>query len=288
MTAVQSRLSDRRIKALRPKEKDYVLTDGGGLQLRVRTNGSLLWNFNYRHPVTKKRVNMGLGPYPEVSLAQARKETLDARALVEQGVDPKQVRDKQVEILKVAGDQTLLSVAAKWFEVKREQITPAYAEDVWRSLENYIFPELGAVAISEVTAPMVIGVLKPIEARGNLETVKRLSQRVNEVMTFAVNSGVVFSNPLSGIRSVFKKPVKQNMPTLPPEELPLLMQAIGTASIKKTTRLLIEWQLHTMTRPSEAATTAWADIDLEKKVWTIPAERMKKRRSHSIPLTDQA
>ena len=288
MTAVQSRLSDRKIKALRPKEKDYVLTDGDGLQLRVRTNGSLLWNFNYRHPVTKKRINMGLGPYPEVSLAQARKETLEARELVGQGVDPKQVRDRKEEILRVAGDQTLLSVAGEWFVVKREQVTPDYADDIWRSLENYIFPDLGSVAVSDITAPAVISVLKPVEAKGSLETVKRISQRMNEIMTFAVNAGIIFSNPLAGIRSTFKKPQKKNLPTLLPEELSRLMRTISTASIKQTTRLLIEWQLHTMTRPGEAATAAWVDIDLDKKVWTIPAERMKKRRPHSIPLTDQA
>lgn len=212
----------------------------------------------------------------------------EARALVEQGVDPKKSRDMQVEILKVAGDQTLLSVAGEWFALKREQVTPDYADDVWRSLENYIFPDLGSVVISELTAPAVIAVLKPLEAKGSLETVKRISQRMNEIMTFAVNAGIVFSNPLAGIRNTFRKPRKKNLPTLLPEELPRLMRAVSIASIKQTTRLLIEWQLHTMTRPGEAATATWEDIDLDKKVWTIPAERMKKRRPHSIPLTDQA
>ena len=107
-------------------------------------------------------------------------------------------------------------------------------------------------------------------------------------MTYGVNSGLIHANPLSGIRSVFKKPKKKNMAALPPDELNELMVAIANASIKRTTRCLIEWQLHTMTRPAEAATTRWADIDFEKKIWTIPAERMKKRRTHMIPLTEQA
>lgn len=99
---------------------------------------------------------------------------------------------------------------------------------------------------------------------------------------------MIFANPLTDIRAVFKKPKKQNMAALRPEELPELMVAIANASIKRTTRCLIEWQLHTMTRPTEAATTSWADIDLEKKIWAIPAERMKKRRAHVIPLTENA
>ncbi|RMT51103.1 Integrase protein [Pseudomonas amygdali pv. myricae] len=119
---------------------------------------------------------------------------------------------------------------------------------------------------------MVIGLLRPLEAKGSLETVKRLSQRLNEIMTYGVNAGLIFSNPLSGIRSVFKKPKKQNMAALAPGELKELMLTVANASIKKTTRCLIEWQLHTMTRPAEAATARWADIDLKKKIWTIPPE----------------
>ena len=142
--------------------------------------------------------------------------------------------------------------------------------------------------LSQITAPMVINILRLIEAKGSLETVKRLSQRLNEIMTYGVNSGLIFSNPLNGIRAVFKKPKKENMAALPPEELPEFMMEIANASIKRTTRCLIEWQLHTMTRPAEAATTRWADIDFDKRIWTIPPERMKKRRPHTIPLTDQA
>jgi integrase len=134
---------------------------------------------------------------------------------------------------------------------------------------------------------MIIKLLRPIEAKGSLETVKRLSQRLNEIMAYGVNCGLIFANPLSGIRAAFKKPQKENMPALPPEELPDLMLAIANASIKRITRCLIEWQLYTMTRPAEAAGTTWAEIDFEKRIWTIPKERMKKRRAHPIPLSDQ-
>ncbi len=100
---------------------------------------------------------------------------------------------------------------------------------------------------------MIIKLLRPIEAKGSLETVKRLSQRLNEIMAYGVNCGLIFANPLSSIRAAFKKPQKENMPALPPEGLPDLMLAIANASIKRITRCLIEWQLHTMTRPAETA-----------------------------------
>ncbi|WP_318419736.1 integrase domain-containing protein [Photobacterium leiognathi] len=282
------RLNQKQIEHAKPKEKDYVLSDGDGLQLRIRINGSRLWNFNYRHPVTKKRVNMGLGAFPELSLAQARKLTMDARSLVTQGIDPKDYREQQkIEEQKVS-KHTLINVSTQWFDLKKETITPDYAEDIWRSLERHIFPQIANYPISQITAPMIITILRPIEAKGSLETVKRLTQRLNEIMNYSVNCGLVISNPLSGIKAAFKKPKKENMASLKPDELPELINAIANASIKRTTRCLIEWQLHTMTRPAEASSTRWEEIDLESKIWTIPPERMKKRREHRIPLTEQA
>lgn len=288
MGAQATRLSDVKVKAAKAKEKDYILTDGNGLQMRVRINGSKLWNFNYIHPETKKRINMGLGTFPEISLAQARKRTVEARELVAQGLDPKEKRDAERHAKKAATEHTFENISTEWFKLKKDSVTPAYAEDIWRSLTLHVFPNLGTTPISAISAPKVITLLRPLEAKGSLETVKRLTQRLNEIMTYGVNSGLIHANPLTGIRSVFKKPKKTNMAALAPDELKELMVTIANASIKRTTRCLIEWQLHTMTRPAEAATSRWDDIDFEKKIWTIPAERMKKRRIHIIPLTEQA
>ncbi len=224
------RLSDRQLKAVKPKDKDYVLTDGDGLQLRVRVNRSMQWSFNYRHPVTKNRINMALGSYPEVSLAQARKKTVEARELLAQGVDPNAQRNELQEAKRAETEHTFENVATAWFELKKDSATPAYAEDIWRSLTLHVFPSMKSTPLSEVSAPMVIKLLRPIEAKGSLETVKRVSQRLNEIMTYGVNSGMIFANPLSGIRAVFKKPKKENMAALPPDELPELMMEIANAN----------------------------------------------------------
>ncbi|UXH27258.1 MULTISPECIES: integrase domain-containing protein [Vibrio] len=282
-----TRLTSKAITNAKPKEKDYVLSDGDGLQLRVRTNGSRLWNFNYRHPITKKRINMGLGAFPELSLANARKKTIEARELVADGIDPKEARDSKLSEMQKELEDTLLNLAKEWFERKKESVTPNYADDIWRSLELHVFPQIANTPVKDIDAPLVIDLLRPIEAKGSLETVKRLSQRLNEIMNYAANCGLVKANPLTGIRAAFKKPKKENMAALAPDELPELMGAIANASIKRTTRCLIEWQLHTMTRPSEAAGARWDEIEWEEKIWTIPAERMKKRREHRIPLTEQ-
>ncbi|MFA0409669.1 integrase domain-containing protein [Vibrio splendidus] len=282
-----TRLTSKAITNAKPKEKDYVLSDGDGLQLRVRTNGSRLWNFNYRHPITKKRINMGLGAFPELSLANARKKTIEARELVVDGIDPKEARDSKLSEMQKELENTLLNLAKEWFERKKESVTTNYADDIWRSLELHIFPGLGTCPISKIDAQTVIKKLKPLEAKGSLETVKRLCQRLNEIMVYAVNVGKLTSNPIDKIYSGFQKPKKKNMAALKPNELPELMNAIANASIKKVTRFLIKWQLHTMSRPAEAAGAKWEEIDLENKLWIVPAERMKKRKEHKVPLTEQ-
>jgi len=106
-------------------------------------------------------------------------------------------------------------------------------------------------------------------------------------MTYAVNTGLIMDNPLTGIGKAFSTVKTTNNPALEPSELPKLMNAIDMASIKLTTRCLIEWQLHTMTRPNEAASARWEDIDFEKKLWVIPGEMMKTKTEHKIPLTKQ-
>jgi integrase len=133
---------------------------------------------------------------------------------------------------------------------------------------------MGQKPINSITAPSIISVLKPIEAKGSYETVKRLCQRLNEIMVFAVNTGIILgANPLSGIKDAFIAPAKKHLPTLLPSQLDDLVRRIYGASIRYTTRNLVLWQLHTMVRPSEAAAAEWAEIDLGAKLWTIPASR---------------
>ena len=287
MPKIVTPLTDTQVKQAKPKDKEYTLPDGDGLELRVRPTASKRWVFRYQKPFTKQRSNLGLGTYPEVSLADARKVRTDFRKLLKQDIDPKEYKEEHTRKQTEAALNTFAHVAANWFEVKKTQVSDKHAVDLWRSVENHLIPPLGKLPLAKITAPKTIEVLRPIAAKGSLETVKRLCQRLNEIMTFAVNTGLIHANPLAGIRSAFRKPQKQNMPTITPEELPQLMKDISYASIKLVTRYLIEWQLHTMVRPSEAAGAKWSEIDFEQKLWTIPAERMKKKREHLVPLTDQ-
>lgn len=280
-------LTNTEVQHAKPKDKVYTLSDGGGLQLRVKPNGSKLWLFDYYKPYVKKRTNMSFGPYPALSISNARKKRDAAKVLLAQDIDPKEHRDEEERLVKAAHGNTLEAIAFQWLEVKKTKITSNHATDTLRSLERHIFPELGKLPLHKITAAKAIKVIEPVAAKGSLETVKRLCQRLNEIMIYAVNTGVIDTNRLAGIKQAFQSPVKQHLPTLKPEQLPTLMKALSTASIKRITRCLIEWQLHTIVRPSEAAGTRWDEIDFDNSLWIIPAERMKKKKPHTVPLSSQ-
>ena len=288
MARTTNPLTNTEVKQAKAKAKEYNLADGGGLLLRVKPNGSKLWVFNYSRPHTKVRANLGLGAFLDVSLADARKWRDSYRKLLAQNIDPKHHREDQRRQQEEINANTLAYVIGLWFDVKQTKITASYAQDIIRSLSNHIIPSLGEWPIHQISAPLVIDALKPLAASGKLEAVKRVSQRLNEVMVYAVNTGIIQHNPLTGIRDAFSTPKVTNNPTFRPDEISELTQALSKANIRNVTRHIIAWQLHTMTRPSEAAGARWDEINRVKGVWIIPPERMKKRREHVIPLSPQA
>jgi integrase len=288
MPKVVAPLTDTQVKNAKPRDKEYNLSHGKGLQLRIKPSGRKVWLFNYFRPYSKKRANLKIGEYPNTTLAQATSTRNKYLALVEQSIDPQEHEIEEGRKTLVQKEATLSNVSNDWLEIKRTTVSEDYAEKVKRMLELHVFKSLGSYPIDKLTAPIVIESLKSLEAKGSLETLRRICQKLNEIMTWAVNTGVIHHNPLSGIKAAFKSPVVRNQLSIPPTELPAFMMALQRASIKFVTRCLIEWELHTLTRPSEAAHAKWSEIDLDNDLWIIPAERMKMKRDHVIPISPQA
>lgn len=203
-------------------------------------------------------------------------------------MDPQQQQEQASEQCQIELDSIFSTVAANWFQIKSRCVAEDYAKDIWRSLDKDVFPAIGVIPVQEIKARTIVEALEPIKARGALETVRRLVQRINEIMIYAVNTGLIDANPASSVGVAFEKPKKQNMPTLRPEELPKLMHSLVMSNLSVPTRCLIEWQLLNLVRPSEAFGARWAEIDLNAKLWTTPAERMKAKRDHIVPLSPQA
>ncbi|EPY4332235.1 phage integrase [Klebsiella pneumoniae] len=288
MARITRPLTNNEILKAKPREKDFTLHDGDGLFLLVKTSGKKLWRFRYQRPVSGSRTNLSLGSYPALTLAAARQIRDQHLTTLAQGMDPQQQQEQASEQRQIELDSIFSTVAANWFQLKSKSVTEDYAKDIWRSLDKDVFPAIGSIPVQEIKARTIVEALEPIKARGALETVRRLVQRVNEIMIFAVNTGLIDANPASGVGMAFEKPKKQNMPTLRPEELPKLMRSLVMSNLSVPTRCLIEWQLLTLVRPSEASGARWSEIDLDAKLWTIPAERMKAKREHIVPLSKQA
>lgn len=280
-------LSDVEVRSAKPKEKLYSLYDGDGLELRITAAGNKSWLFRYKRPHVGKTNYLKIGNYPETSLAVARKSRNEYRELLAKDIDPQKWLDAKSDRRRREISSTLADVAEKWFSVKFAVVSERHAFNIRRSFEQHLFPTLGSWPVNELTAPVVIEELKPLEAAGKSETVTRVCQRLNELITWCVNTGILQHNSLAGIKAAFVSAKPTKMPTIKPEQLPELMKALSYAQIRIMTRCLIEWQLHTMVRPSEAAAAKWCEIDIEQMLWSIPAERMKQKREHHVPLTPQ-
>ncbi|EAN8507284.1 integrase arm-type DNA-binding domain-containing protein [Salmonella enterica] len=290
MPKVATKLTDTEIKKAKPTEKEFTLWDGDGLFLRIKPSGKKIWHLGYTVPLTKKRAKMSLGFYPYLTLAQARALRDEYLSLLAQGIDPQSHNEQKAQALKDATEHTFQTVAKKWLDekIKTSGISQDHAKDIWRSLERNIFPTLGDIPIKEIRPKMLKQHLDPIEQRGVLETLRRIISRLNEIFPYAATEELIEFNPADNLTQRFSKPKKQNMPALPPSELPRFIVALANASIRLETRLLIEWQLLTWVRPGEAVRARWTDIDEENRFWNIPAEFMKMKRPHKVPLSKEA
>lgn len=281
-------LNDTQVKKAKPKEKEYLLADGKGLALRVKPNGSKMWLFTYSKPYTKKRAQISFGMYSDVTLSDARTSRDEARALLAKNIDPKEHKEAFANHKAAEAKSTFEAVVNEWIALKEPKVSARYAFNLRRGFELHLFPSLGKVPISKLSAQQAIAALKPLAAADKLDILGRICRRVNEVMEFAINTGRIQTNNLSGISKAFDSAKHNSMASFTPQELPKLISIVNSANIKLMTRCLFEWQLHTMVRPGEAAGAAWHEIDFENKLWNIPVERMKKRKPHTVPLSPQA
>jgi len=285
-------LSDTEIRQAKPRNSEYTLWDGDGLGLRVKPNGSKLWIFNYYRPFTKKRTNIGLGIYAKsregIALGEARKIRDKYRDLVGRNIDPKEYRSEQESRGRAVHENTLEVVYRKWIKTKDSAWSKSYRKRLTQALELHILPAMGNMPISKISAPDAIRIITPIADRQALETVRKLCHWINEIMVFAINSGLIDINKLSGIAKVFTLPQVVNQPSIKPVQLPQFLDDLKQANNEITTKCLILWLLHTMARPGEGAEAKWDEIDIEAGLWVIPKERMKKRRTHTVLLTAQS
>ncbi len=280
-------LTDTEIKKAKAREEAYSMADGGGLYLWVTPPGGKLWRWSYRFG--GKRKLMTLGRYPDISLADARDRHGDARKRLAKGVDPMAERKAEKTAEKIAVENSFQSIAGKWLEHWRYGKSPRHAAYVERRMELDVFPRLGARPIEQIEAPEVVEMVMAIQKRGAEDIAKRALQTTAQVFRYGIAHGYSKRNPASEFRpaDVLRSTRVTNYARVDAKELPGLLRSIEVYQGKHVTRLAMKLMSLTFLRTSELIGAEWAEFDFEGARWDIPAERMKMRKPHIVPLARQ-
>ena len=281
-------LTDTAIKKAKPGDRPVKFSDGKGLYLLVNPVGSKLWRWKYR--VLGKEKVMSLGMYPDVSLAQARDGVDNARKVLAVGDDPMAIRKAHKVASRTAAENSFEAVARMWWAQWKPARSVQHAGQVMRRFEANVFPYIGARPVSDVQAPELVAMLKAIEARGVSDLAKRALQTSSQVFRYAIAHGLAKRNPSTDIKpgDVLASRQKQNLARIDGKELPDLLRHVDAYQGAVTTRLAMKLMAMTFVRTTELIGARWSEFDLEAARWDIPAERMKMKTPHIVPLSRQA
>ncbi|MBA0191645.1 tyrosine-type recombinase/integrase [Pectobacterium carotovorum] len=278
-------LNARQIETAKPQDKEYKLTDGAGLYLLIKPNGAKYWRLKYR--VAGKEKKLSIGVYPDISLAEARLKREEARKIVASGGDPSEQKQVERQAKKINIDNTFKAIALEWHEYKRPNWSKGYAEDLMEAFENDIFPDIGKRPVAEIKPLEMLTSLRKLEKRGVLDKLRKIRQACNQVFRYAIVTGRAENNPASELASALPPPKATHYPHLLPDELPDFLRALSTYSGSKVTQLATRILMLTGVRTIELRQAEWKEFDFEKQLWEVPKERMKMRRPHLVPLSDQ-
>ncbi|WP_434635915.1 tyrosine-type recombinase/integrase [Klebsiella sp. I138] len=279
------KLTARQVDTSRPKDKPYKLSDGGGLYLLVNPNGSRYWRLKYR--IAGKEKLLALGVYPDITLAEARQKRADAKKVLAAGGDPGQEKQEEKQAKEQAVANSFERLAMEWHAHKSTSWSEGYAEHLLMYLKKDIFPFIGQKAITDISQVEMLNVLRKMEQRGVLDKLKKTRQACRQIFTYAIITGRAEHNPVSDLAGALKPPKQQHYPHLLADQIPDFLRALseysGSTITRNATRLLMLTGLRTI----ELRASEWVDIDFDKGVWNVPAERMKMRRPHLVPLSTQ-
>lgn len=275
------------VKAAKPQEKPYKLADSGGLYLLVNPIGSKLWRFDYRFD--GKRKTLALGRQADVSLGEARDLRDAARRSLREGVDPGEQRARGKRKAVELEGARLRRVAERWFAARTSRWVSSYAERIWRRVEDDILAFAGDRAINSITSDDVLTMLRAIEARGAIETARRVGNYLQDIFRFAKAERLVTSNPADDLTPALSaRPPPKRRASLKARDLPDFLKHLEEYGGDLQTRLAVKFALLTFVRTSEIRFACWAefeDLDGQEPLWRIPAERMKMRTEHLVPLS---
>lgn len=280
-------LTPSAVQNAKPQAKAYKLADERSMFLLVTPAGGKLWRFKYRRPDNRKENLLSLGAYPDVTLKRAREKRDEARALLADGIDPSDKRKAEA----AANAESFEAVARECLAKLSPNRTTDHTARILRGLERDVFPWLGNKPISKITAPDVLPVLRRIETRGAIETAHRIRSNMGEVFAFAIATQRADRNPVTEVPSKFALTARQPghlAAITDPTKVAHLLQAIEAFTGSFVVGAALKLAPLVFTRPGELRQAEWVEIDLDAAEWNIPAEKMKMRQPHLVPLSTQA
>jgi integrase len=279
-------LSDIQVKNTKPKEIDYKLADGGGLYLLVTTTGGKLWRMDYRF--SDKRKTASFGAYPAITLADARQRREDAKKLLASDVDPGETKKAQKSAQGEQDANTFEVIAREWHSKYSHTWVPSHALHKLERLEKNVFPWIGRRPIKELTAPDVLAVLRRMESRNVLDTAHRVRFECGAIFRYAVATGRADRDPVADLKGALP-PVKNGHHAAPtdPKDVAPLLRAIDEFQGSFVVKCALQLAPLLFVRPGELRAAEWSEFDFEKAEWNIPAEKMKMKVAHLVPLSRQ-
>jgi integrase len=283
-------LTDTACRNAKPKEKPYKLADVEGVYLLVSPAGGKYWKWKYRFLGKEKK--LALGSYPASGLSDARGRRLAAQKLLEVGIDPSEQKKLEIAEKTKVSANTFQLVALEWHTQNLGGWTKRHADYVLRRLNHDIFPMLGKRPVAEITPKELIDVLRQVEDRGAQELARRLKQTCGQIFRYAIIHEKATTNPAAAFfnKDALKPFTKGHYAALESREISGFMAALGRndARLYPATRYALKLMMLTFVRTSELIEARWSEFDLDGAQWLIPAERMKMRRPHIVPLCAQA
>jgi integrase len=279
-------LTDAKIRNTKPGEKPIRLNDGGWLYLEIRPSGTKLWRFRYR--IAGKENIYAIGEYPQVGLADARSAREEARELVKQGIHPAHHRKAQDLITVRENANTFEAVTREWIAQKKPGWTAYYLRQVERFMESDVFPHIGALPMRSVTAAHLLEIIKRVEGRGAETVALLVRQWCSAVFRYAVATLRADADPAAALRGAITRPKVEHRKPLTRAQITAFLTALDGFSGFRTTTLALRLALVTFVRTVELRAAEWSEIDFDRAEWRIPAERMKMREPHLVPLSTQA
>lgn len=290
-------LAEMQVRNAKPREKSYKLFDGGGLYLEVASTGSRIWRLKFRQRDGKEN-RLTFGPYPEISLQEAREKRLEVRRLMLQGVDPAKHRDAAKRLVAERAANTFEKIAREWYANKVPTWSERTAKNMIVRLEADIFPQIGSRPIGELKHRDLIAALRKIEERGATEIAHRLKAVCAQIFSYAIQCGLTERNLVVDMRDVLKTRRASHFAAIDADELPAFLGALerNEARMLQPTRIALRLMLLIFVRTSELIETPWSEIDLENCEWIIPWQRMKRGKltvnpdmtNHHVCLSEQA